>query len=227
MNLAIPRENNTELLFYLWKIIDLPYIPLNNLLYKISYELFLLPPDKAENFVKTCLDKKLLIENNNGKLSLSSSLNKRFLIWQRKRKNEILQKRKTSENIIQLTNDIEKDETSSFSVLIKSFVEKGTLNRAANILDTAFEIEYLDTSKGVVKSTVLGSREEPYYIEIDINNKYLKHNCHDFETRRSKNKQFCKHILKFFLLLRERNDKPAEFFLKKIVNDIDQWEFST
>ena len=76
MNLAIPRENNTELLLYLWKIIDLPNIQLNDLLYRISYDLFLLPPNKAEIFVKACLKNNFLIEDDNGSISLSNSLNK-------------------------------------------------------------------------------------------------------------------------------------------------------
>ena len=73
MNLAIPRENNTELLLYIWKIIDLPYITLNNLLYKISYELVLIPPDKASLFVKDCLNNNLLTKDVNGKVTNLSS----------------------------------------------------------------------------------------------------------------------------------------------------------
>jgi len=227
MNLAIPREDNTELLLYLWKIIDLPYITLNNLLYKISYELFLTPPDKASIFVKNCLKSNLLTKDDNGKLSLSTSLNEKLKTWQKKRKNKILEKKKTVKKTAQMTSIIEKDETTSFSILLKSFVEKGTINRAANISSTDFDIKELDTTKGVMKSTVSGSKEEPYYIEIDINKKLLKHNCHDFETRRSKNKQFCKHLARFFLLLKEEKEDSAEFFLKDLAENIDKWEFSS
>ncbi len=227
MNLAIPRENNTELLLYLWKIIDLPYITLNNLLYKISYELFLIPPDKASIFIKDCLKSNLLTKDDNGKLSLSTSLNEKLKTWQKKRKNEILEKINTAKKTAQMTGIIEKDETTSFSILLKSFVEKGTINRAANISSTDFDIKELDTTKGVMKSTVSSSKEEPYYIEIDINKKLLKHNCHDFETRRSKNKQFCKHLARFFLLLKEEKEDSAEFFLKDLAENIDKWEFSS
>lgn len=226
MNLAIPREDNTELLLYLWKIIDLPNITLNNLLYKISYELVLIPPDKASAFVKDCLKSNLLTKDDNGKLSLSTSLNEKLKTWQKKRKNEILEKINTTKKTAQMTSIIEKDETTSFSILLKSFVEKGTINRAANISSTDFDIKELNTTKGVMKSTVSGSKEEPYYIEIDINKKLLKHNCHDFETRRSKNKQFCKHLARFFLLLKEKKEDSAEFFLKDLAENIDKWEFS-
>ena len=225
MNLAIPREDNTELLLYLWKIIDLPYITLNNLLYKISYELFLIPPNKASTFVKNCLKSNILTKDDNGMLNLSTSLNEKLKTWQKKRKNEILKKINTAKKTTQMTSIIEKDKTTSFSILLKSFVEKGTINRAANIPSTDFDIKELDTTKGVMKSTVSGSKEEPYYIEIDINKKLLKHNCHDFETRRSKNKQFCKHLARFFLLLKEEKEDSAEFFLKDLAENIDKWEF--
>ena len=226
MNLAIPRENNTELLLYIWKIIDLPYITLNNLLYKISYELVLIPPDKASLFVKDCLNNNLLTKDVNGKVSLSTPLNEKLITWQKERKNEIIEKKNTTKKTAQIINIIEKDETTSFGILLKLFVEKGTINRAANISSTDFDIKELDTTKGVMKSTVSGSKEEPYYIEIDINKKLLKHNCHDFETRRSKNKHFCKHLARFFLLLKEKNKDSAEFFLKDLAENIDKWEFS-
>jgi hypothetical protein len=226
MNLAIPREDNTELLLYIWKIIDLPYITLNNLLYKISYELFLVPPNKAIMFVENCLKSKLLTKDDNGMLSLSNSLNKKLKVWQKKRKNEILEKINIAKNADHLISNIEKNESTSFNVLLKSFAEKGTINRAANILSSDFEIKELDTTTGIIKSTVSGSKEEPYFIEIDINNKLLKHNCHDFETRRSKNKQFCKHLTRLFLLLKEKNKDSAEFFLKDLADNVDKWEFS-
>jgi len=38
MNFAIPRNNNSETLLYIWKIIDLPSISQKDLLYKISFE---------------------------------------------------------------------------------------------------------------------------------------------------------------------------------------------
>ena len=33
MNFAIPRKNPPEFVLYIWKIIDLPFIPLNDLIY--------------------------------------------------------------------------------------------------------------------------------------------------------------------------------------------------
>jgi len=65
MNFAFPRNNNSEMLLYIWKIIDLPSISFDDLFYQISFDLYLLSPDKAINFINTCIDKKLIIKENN------------------------------------------------------------------------------------------------------------------------------------------------------------------
>ena len=227
MDLAIPRESNTEFLLYLWKIIDLPDITRNNLLYKISYDLAVIPPDKANIFIKDCLNKNLLTIDNDEKIRLSTPLNEKLEAWQKERKKQILKKKNTVKKTAQIINIFEKAETTSFSIILKSFVETGTINRAANIASTAFNIKELDITNGIMKSTVSGSKEEPYYIEIDINKKLLKHNCHDFETRRSKNKHFCKHLVRFLLLLKEKNEDFVEYLLKDLAENIDKWEFSS
>ena len=79
--------------------------------------------------------------------------------------------------------------------------------------------------KGIIKATVLGSKGDPYIIEIDLNEKFLKHNCHDFKARKSQNKQFCKHLTKFILLLRDNYEDSAELFLKTLSENIENWEF--
>ncbi len=225
MNLEIPRNNRSELIFFLWKIIDLPQISLNNLLYKISFELFLFPPEEATKFVDTCIENELIIVNKKGDLSLSNSLKTKLKVWQKSRRDEIKQKINSTRKITQLQNDIENGKSTNFNVHFKSFVDKGTLNRAARVTNKAFDIKQLDFVKGVIKATVLGSKGDPYIIEIDFNEEFLKHNCHDFEARKSQNKQFCKHLTKFILLLRENYQDSVELFLKTLYENIENWEF--
>ena len=225
MNLADPPINNPELLLYLWKIIDLPTISSNNLLFKISYDLFLLPPDKAIKFINSCIENKLLVVTEKSDLTLSNSLKVKLKEWQKRRKNEITQNINSIKKIHQLKTTIEKGKSTDFSEHLKSLVEKETLNRAARVRNEAFDIKELNFNKGFIKATVLGSKEEPYIIEMDIKNKYLKHDCHDFETRRSKNKQFCKHLTKFFLLLRDSHKAPTEQFLKSLSENLEEWNF--
>lgn len=227
MNLAIPRGSNEELLFYIWKIIDLPNIELTDLLFRISFELFLLPPDQGKKFIDNCLKDKLLSEDDNGSLNLSTSLNERLAQWQKGRKKEIIDNIKSATKNSLLTTHIENDNKSSFSVFLKSFADKGTLNRAVNILDNAFEMKDIDDEKSVLLSSVKGSKEDSYYIEFNLKNKLLKHNCHDFITRKSKQKQFCKHLVKYFLLLKERFPTSTETLIKDLGENIDKWEFSS
>ncbi len=226
MNFAIPRINISEMLLYIWKIIDLPFILHNDLLFRISFDLFLDPPEKAKIFINRCMEDKVLIKDDNQNLKLSEDLNNQLKNWQKKRKIEVVEKIKTANKVKSLKNDISK-ELSNFSVLINAFVDKGTLNRSVSVSDAAFELLKCDRSKGIIKSKVKGSKEEAYLIEIDTNNKILRHNCNDFKTRRADNKKFCKHLTKLFLLLKDKNENIAEFFLSKLAENIDKWDFIT
>jgi hypothetical protein len=226
MNFAIPRNNTSEMLLYIWKIIDLPYILYNDLLFRISFDLYLDPPEKAKNFIERCIKEKLLIKDDNHHLKLSESLKKQLLDWQKKREKMVFKKIGTANKVEHLKNDISKKSTN-FGVLINAFVDKGTLNRSVSVSDTAFEILKFDHSKGIISAKVKGSKEESYIIEIDVNAKILRHTCHDFESRRADTKKFCKHITKLFLILKERNEKKAEFFLNQIAENIEIWEFTT
>jgi len=225
MNFAIPRKNNSEMLLHIWKIIDLPFIIYDDLFYRITFDLFIFPPEKAKIFINNCIQKKLLVKDNNV-LTLSEELNLELKNWHKKRENEVLGKIKAAKKIDQLKNDINKKESTNFSVLISAFVDKGTLNRSVSVSDAAFELLKYDPTQGIIKSKVKGSKEEFYIIEIDINNKILRHNCHDFETRRVENKKFCKHLAKLFLLLKDKNENIAEFFLSNLAENIDMWDFT-
>jgi len=227
MSFTIPRKKNSEMLLYIWKIIDLPSISLNNLLYKISFELFLLPPDQATEFINNCIHNNLLAKDDNHHLKLSNALNQKLNNWQKKRKTIILEKIYSARKIAQLRSDMEKTEATNFSVLFNAFVDKGTLNRSVSVSDAAFELLEYDLDKGIVKAKVAGSKEESYIIEIDTNSKFLRHDCHDFETRRAENKKFCKHLAKLFLLIKDENENIAEFFLNALAENIDNWDFSS
>ncbi|MFX1315631.1 MAG: hypothetical protein ACFE9T_07180 [Promethearchaeota archaeon] len=226
MNFAIPRNNNSELLLYIWKIIDLPYISQNDLLFKISFEFFLFSPEEGIKFIKRCIEDKSLIIDAKNNLKLSNTLRQNLINWQKESKFEILNKIISRKKITITERDIETNTTTNFNVFIKAFLDKGTLNRAASVSNTKFDIIEFDPTKGKINAKVSGSKEESYLIKIDINNKILQHNCHDFETRRAENKKFCKHLTKLFLLLKEKNSNSAETFLKEIAANIDKWEFT-
>ena len=104
------------------------------------------------------------------------------------------------------------------------------------ITDSSIEIDYnkyfskeivdiIIKCKNIEKSCI-GTKEESYNISINTNDKIIKHNCHDFETRRSQEKKFCKHLVKLFFLLKDENQEQTEQFLSRIGENIDDWDFT-
>ena len=225
MNFAIPRKNQSDLVLYIWKIIDLPYITLNDLMYKISFELFLLSPQNAEKFIQTSIENKLLEIDEQQTLTLSRNLKKKLHNWQLERKENIISKVDSAQRNSRAVNNFKTDKSSNFNILLKAFLDKGTINRTVSLSEQDFKIEEFNFEKGSIKSEYMGSKKEPYVIEINTRNQKLIHNCHDFQTRRSQNKKFCKHLAKLFLLLKEKDQKAATNFLSEIAENINKWEF--
>jgi uncharacterized protein YecE (DUF72 family) len=60
-----------------------------------------------------------------------------------------------------------------------------------------------------------------YYIEVDFDQKVIKHNCDDWRKGMG-SKRFCKHIVKFFMSLPPGQSTRA---LSQIWDDIDGWAF--
>jgi hypothetical protein len=225
MNFPIPK-NAPDMVLYIWKIIDLPSIPMNDLLYALSFDLFLLPPEGAEGFINKAITSKYLVNDENSNLSLSQNLKKRLETWQNKRKATILSKILTAKKATLQTKDMNIDNGSGFNVLLKAFLDKGTINRAATVSNAALSINEVNPTNGTIKANIAGKKEDSYLIVVDVNKKLLIHNCHDFQERRAQNKKFCKHIVKLFLILKEQDEKTAVFFLNQIAENVNEWAFS-
>jgi len=225
VNFAIPRNNNSEMVLYIWKIIELPFISLSDLIYELSFELFLFSPNNASQFIQKVIDNNLLVEISNNMFKLPSNLTQKLNNWHIKRKAQILKKIESSKKETQEIDNFDKNNLNKFNTLLKAFLDKGTINRAVTISDGAFNIIKFDPKSKIIKAEVKGSNNVPYNIEISINDKFIKHNCHDFQTNRVKNKKFCKHLAKLFLLLKKKNEKSASFFLESITNEINNWDF--
>lgn len=210
---------------YIWKIIELPFISLSDLIYKLSFELNLFSPKDAKEFIKKALHNGFLIIDNDNKLSLSDALNLELKNWHRKRRVEILKKVNNSMSIAQNIDAFKKNSSSKFNILLKAFLDAGTINRAVLVSDSAISINTFDPYGKIIKAEVKGSQKTPYIIEISSEEKVLKHDCNDFLTKRAQNKKFCKHLAKLFLLLKEKDEKGATIFLENITNDINKWDF--
>ncbi|MFX1274008.1 MAG: hypothetical protein ACFFBP_02105 [Promethearchaeota archaeon] len=223
MNFVIPRNNESELLLYIWKIINFPKISKKNLLYKISFELFLLTPKKAEMLIESGLKNNLITKNEESIISLSESLEKELINWNQKRKREIKSNINKKKELVQKRESTIK---SPFGTILKALSDKGALNRAVSISNDAVEFLEINFNNGIVKAQITGTKENPYNIYIDINKCILSHDCHDFTSRKSKEKKFCKHIIKLFLILKEKNEASTISFLEKILNNINEWDFT-
>ncbi|NVM18224.1 MAG: DUF2240 family protein [Candidatus Lokiarchaeota archaeon] len=210
---------------YIWKIIELPWISISDLIYKLSFELFLFSPKEAKEFIKKAVHNGFLIIDNDNKLSLSNALTLDLKNWHRKRSVEILKKVNKSTSIAQNFDNYKKNSSNKFNILLKAFLDTGTINRAVLVSDSAITISTFDPHNKIIKAEVKGSQKTPYIIEISTKEKLLKHDCNDFQTKRAQNKKFCKHLAKLFLLLKEKDEKGATLFLENITNDINKWEF--
>ncbi|MFW9949371.1 MAG: hypothetical protein ACFFKA_04530 [Candidatus Thorarchaeota archaeon] len=226
MNFAVPRESLTEMVLYIWKIINYPQISLDDLIFKISFELFLFNPNEAKFFIEKAIKGRFLSKASDNIIKLTNSLETRLIEWQRIQKIDFKNKLYQLRNQDQTRKEFLEENDNHFNVLLKALLDKGTINRAAAISDDTFEITTFSPKESKIVANVKGSKEIPYHIIIDINNKVISHNCNDFETKRAQNYKFCKHLAKLFLLLKKENEDWVNQVLEKIINNIEEWSFS-
>ena len=65
--MTFPKPKNaTDMLLQIWKIVDLPSILKSDLIFKISFELFLFSPEKAISLINRAIQSKILINATKG-----------------------------------------------------------------------------------------------------------------------------------------------------------------
>ena len=225
MNFSIPRGNTSEMVLHIWKIIELPSIQQDDFLHIISFELFLFSPKEAKEFINVAIHKGYLIPEGDEQIKLSESLALELNKWHKKRKIHISGKIKDVNDFNDFSNESKNSDANKFKILLKALLDKGTINRAVAESDSAYKFRFLDSGQKIIKAEVQGSQKIPYTIEININEKMIKHNCHDFRAKRAENKKFCKHLAKLFLLLKIQNAELASYFLESITKEINNWNF--
>ena len=104
MDLTIPRKNISDMVLYIWKIIGLSSIPSKDLLYRISFELFLYDPKEAQTFIETAISQKILILDNDN-IKLSKEMKQELIMWQKKRMEEIIERLTTTRRIKELKGE--------------------------------------------------------------------------------------------------------------------------
>jgi hypothetical protein len=227
MKISFPRNNLKEMIIYIWKIIEYSQISKKELLYRLSFNLSLFSPEEAQIFIEKSIENNYLLEKGKDLIELSPELEKKLKNWQNERKDAILKKIKENKEAVQIKENFRKNKKSTFNILLKAFLDKGTLNRAVTISDDSIRISIFDVSKGILKAQISGSKEKPYIVNINTEKKSLKHDCQDFQTKRLANKKFCKHLVKLFLFLKENDEDSAKELLEAITDNIEDWGFYT
>ncbi|MEJ2249618.1 MAG: PD-(D/E)XK nuclease family protein [Candidatus Lokiarchaeota archaeon] len=94
-------------------------------------------------------------------------------------------------------------------------------NRAKAIADE--KVNIIDLNENRILAYV-----KDYKIIINMNDKKIIHNCGDFSYHQRYIKQFCKHLLKLFLFLKEYKMEESEFssIINSIGNNINEWDFT-
>jgi len=213
------------MVLHIWKIIELPSIHQDNLLHQISFELFLFSPKEAKEFINMAIHKGYLILESDERIKLSKSLALELNKWHARRKTRISEKIKDVNDLNEFNDESKNNDNNKFKILLKALLDKGTINRAVVESDSSYKFRLINSGQKIIKAEVQGSQKIPYNIDINISEKVIKHNCHDFRTKRAVNKKFCKHLAKLFLLLKIKNADLASYILESITKDINNWNF--
>ena len=226
MNLAIPKTNASEVILYIWKIVDLPNISKKNLLYKISFDLFIWPPAKATLFINKCVKSQFLIEDEKKNISLAPNLKKMLESWHEERFQVINSNLKAIHKNTNVRKKLLENVKKTYGVLLKAFSDERTIAQAISISEDAVDITTFDLKMGKIDAKVAGSQKGAYKILIDTKEKIVFHDCQDFVRKRAGNQKFCNHLTRLFLLLQERDEDSATGFLEELGKNIKELSFT-
>ena len=117
-------------------------------------------------------------------------------------------------------------EQKKFEELIQNLTDKSTLNRAESISNNLIRFLKIDKETGLIKAEVQGNSLIPYKLDVNISQKNLYdviyHDCPDYLARKKLNNKFCKHIVKFFYLLNNKDSEFAIYLLNKFNSKISE-----
>ncbi|MFW9948084.1 MAG: HD domain-containing protein [Candidatus Odinarchaeota archaeon] len=112
-----------------------------------------------------------------------------------------------------------------FEEIIRNLTSKNTLNRVKSISDDCIRIFRIDKENGIIEAEIQGNQLIPYKMNIDISQiniyKLIDHDCPDYLARKKQNGKFCKHIAKFFYVLKSQDYNFAMDLLKEFNSKIN------
>ncbi|MFX1365509.1 MAG: HD domain-containing protein [Promethearchaeota archaeon] len=115
-------------------------------------------------------------------------------------------------------------EQIDFEKNIKNLTSKNTLNRVKSIPDKHVRILRIDKKNGIIEAEIQGNKLIPYKLNINISlintSNFIEHDCPDYLARKKHTNKFCKHIVKFFYVLKNQDHDFATNLLKQISSKI-------
>lgn len=171
--ISIPR-NPLQLVGYAFRALAKNQLPLQQLIFFISFDLRQMPPSRAEKLIQD-LHSKGQLEIQNDLVTLS-------------------EKPHFEPKSISSTSQTELGD------LLRVFVSSSRLSRAVGMSDQVIDLKRLSKDPLKIEAIVHGS--QVYDLVLDESKKLIGHNCPDWQ-RVSVLHRFCKHVAKLFLQLKK------------------------
>jgi hypothetical protein len=237
MDLTIP-DNDKEFFKQIWKINGLQNISKEDLIYKICYRMNLpYRPNTFNKKIKSAVNKGILLKEDK-ELSLTKELIDEIKLEENEAKIKIplVFPREFNTERIEGNLDLwryndkrqspEKESISTdYNSLLKKVFSKDEIERGRKIPSEKVNYKEIDSKKGIIESTVEGSKGNQYILTIDLKNRAIIHDCQDYQKNRKHKKEFCKHFYRVILNLRNKDADMGLTFLESIKEERNKWKF--
>lgn len=225
LSLTPPKELR-QMIFHIWKIIDVPSINIDKLVQFISLDLYLATPPNSRIIISKAIDAGYLIENKEiEEVHLADELSQEFSAWQQNGSQKI-------HRINQVLSEwwrapLSIDEDLRFNVLIRDFIDETIWNKGNKFRSSWIQLQSPETTtlhKGTIKE-ITDTREITYIFEIDQDHRKIHHDCPDYQQVRKPQKRFCVHLAAVLAKLYAKNKGATLNLVKDLVYQNDSWIF--
>lgn len=115
---------------------------------------------------------------------------------------------------------------TDFNFMLKQFTEKKDLYKSASLKEEDYHISKYASSLQTLRVIVHRLGKEPYFIFINLAEKLISHGCGRFKELNTNNsKKFCKHLVKLFLILKEKEPDLSISILRHIYRHREGFSF--
>jgi len=115
---------------------------------------------------------------------------------------------------------------TNFNVMLKQFTEKKDLYKSVLLKEEDYHISKYATSRQAIKVIIHRLGKEPHFIFINLAEKLISHGCGRFKELNTENSpKFCKHLVKLFLILKEKEPDLALSILRHIYRHREGFSF--